>query len=230
MNELRLSSTTKKLLAAAKADGPSAAARAEMWNGVSCAVGAAGLGATTSTLVSGGTNATKLLAVGGLFGGTLVVGLAAVLLKIGAAPAPAQHSASPPMVQAALVTAAAPPSKEPLSMSAGIRPVFPPANRGATVEPGKTRSPSRPSTHAAREDSLAREASLVAEARAALGRGDAEAALHAIRAARALSSRQLMPEELAVEEQALRAIGQSDQANGIDVQIRLQYPESALAR
>jgi len=39
-----------------------------------------------------------------------------------------------------------------------------------------------------------------------------------------------MPEELAVEEQALRALGQSDQANGIEVQLRLQYPESALAR
>jgi hypothetical protein len=229
MNELRLSLTTKKLLAAAKAEGPSAAARTKMWNGVSCAVGAAGLGATTSTLLNGGTNATKLLAVGGLFGGTLVVGLAAVLLKIGAAPAPVRHSASPPMVQAAL-TAAAPPSKESMSMSTGIRPVYPPANRSATVEPGKARSPSRPPTRAAHEDSLAREASLVAEARAALGQGDAEAALRAIRAARALPSRQLMPEELAVEEQALRAIGQSDQANGIDVQIRLQYPESALAR
>jgi hypothetical protein len=77
---------------------------------------------------------------------------------------------------------------------------------------------------------LAREASLVAEARGALGRADPRTALRAIRSARALPSRQLVPEELAVEEQALRALGQSDEANGIDVQLRLQYPEAALAR
>jgi hypothetical protein len=230
MNELCLSLTTKKLLAAAKADGPSATARAEMWNGVSSAVGAAGSGATTSTVVNGGTSATKLLAMGGLFGGTLVVGLAAVLLKIGAAPTPIRHSASPPMVQAALANAASPPSKGSLSTSTGHQLAYPPANRSAPLEPGRARVASRPATPAAHEDSLAREASLVAEARGALGRGDSAAALRAIHAARALPSRQLMPEELAVEEQALRAIGQSDQANGIDVQIRLQYPESALAR
>jgi hypothetical protein len=77
---------------------------------------------------------------------------------------------------------------------------------------------------------LAREASLVHEARSALGRGDPDSALRAIRAARALRSRQLVPEELAVEMQALRALGQSDEANGIDVQLRLQYPDSALVR
>jgi TolA-binding protein len=89
---------------------------------------------------------------------------------------------------------------------------------------------SRRAKPASHEDSLAREASLVAAARSALGRGDPRSALHAIRAARALPSKQLAPEELAVEEQALRALGQSDEANGIDVQLRLQYPESALAR
>jgi hypothetical protein len=94
-----------------------------------------------------------------------------------------------------------------------------------------TRAPSRSGKAGpAHEDSLGREASLVTQARSALGRGDPRAALRAVRAARALPSHQLDPEELAVEEQALRALGQSDEANGIEVQLRLQYPESDLAR
>ena len=82
---------------------------------------------------------------------------------------------------------------------------------------------------AVREDSLAREASLVADARGALSVGDPQLALRSIREARALPSKQLVPEELAVEEQALRALGRNDEANGINVMLRLQYPESALA-
>jgi hypothetical protein len=79
------------------------------------------------------------------------------------------------------------------------------------------------------QDSLAREAALVAAARGALSVGDPQLALRSIREARALPSKQLVPEELAVEEQALRALGRNDEANGINVMLRLQYPESALA-
>jgi hypothetical protein len=231
MSDLRVSVTTKKLLAAAKADMPSAAARAKMWTGVSGAIGgAAGAsGVTASVVMSGGASATKLLAVGGLFGGTLAVGLAAALLRIGPAPTPLPHTMISPsaMAQAALASPNQPAIRESISGNPALNPeAASTSTRGANSGPSRTRL-ARP---AANEGSLAREASLVTEARSALGRGDPESAVRAIRAARALPSRQLVPEELAVEEQALRALGQSDEANGIDVQLRLQYPESALAR
>jgi hypothetical protein len=79
-------------------------------------------------------------------------------------------------------------------------------------------------------DPLAREAQLVSEARGALGRGDARRALQAVLAARALPSHQLTPEELAVQSQALRALGRPGEANTVDETLRSQFPESALAR
>jgi hypothetical protein len=85
-------------------------------------------------------------------------------------------------------------------------------------------------SHIAPVDGLAREASLVAEARSALASGDPRAALQAIHDARALSSRQMAPEELAVEAQALRALGRHDEANEADSTLKAQFPESALVR
>src|SRR5258708_22672925 len=79
-------------------------------------------------------------------------------------------------------------------------------------------------------DPLAREAQLVGEARGALGRGDPQRALQAVRAARSLPSHQLAPEELAVEAQALRALGRTGEAKEVDETLRAQFPESALAR
>jgi hypothetical protein len=79
-------------------------------------------------------------------------------------------------------------------------------------------------------DALAREAAFVAEAHAALLHGDPNGALRAIASARAMAAPQLVPEELAVEGQALRALGRTDEANANDVALRLLYPESALAR
>lgn len=80
------------------------------------------------------------------------------------------------------------------------------------------------------EDPLSREASLVAEARSLLAHGDAPGALRLVRAARAMPSPQLVPEELTVEAQALRSLGQSDSARGVDETLRSRYPDSALAR
>jgi hypothetical protein len=79
-------------------------------------------------------------------------------------------------------------------------------------------------------DALTREAQLVSEARGALTRGDPGRALAAIQAARALPSHQLAPEELAVEAQALRALGRTGEADQADEALRARYPESALAR
>jgi hypothetical protein len=229
MNEARLSPSTRKLLETARTDGPSAASRARMWAGMSSVLGGA-VGAATTTTVSvihGGASGTKLLSIASLFGGTLTVGIAALLLTL----RPAIHSPKP--------AATAPPAMGQSSLA--IMPQS--AIREPPAAPGQAK-PSHSAGHFAKplpapswvkknglgEDSLAHEASLVSEARNALAHGNPELALRAIRAARALRSHQLVPEELAVEEQALRALGHSDEANGIDVQIRLQYPASALAR
>lgn len=79
-------------------------------------------------------------------------------------------------------------------------------------------------------DPLAREASLLTHARAALGRGDPRAALQAVRAAMAVPGRQLVPEELSVESQALRALGRPRDADALTTELRARYPDSALAR
>jgi hypothetical protein len=240
MNDLNLASSTKRLLEAAKGDVPSSAARAKVWAGVSGVVGgavAAGAsGTASSAALAGSAGATKVLAVGGLFGGALTVGLAAVMLQIGAPPKPpGAVAADPPQVVVHT-------SKDVGLRAAVSHPEIPRAVDGPaakTVESADepiAQPAHTPASHvrhhaksAAHEDSLAREASLVADARGALSVGDPQSALRSIRAARALPSKQLVPEELAVEEQALRALGRNDEANGINVMLRLQYPESALA-
>jgi hypothetical protein len=232
MNEARLSPATRKLLEAAKTDAPAAAARERIWTGLSGVLGGT-IGAATTTLsvLRGGASGTKVLSIGGLFGGTITVGLATLLMTLGPAPRVPQAKATAPsaMIQRALAT---PPQPDVVRESAIVSALDKKPSHGAAgaTPAAKPSAPPRATKHRTVEDSLSREASLVSEARNALAHGNPELALRSIRAARALRSHQLVPEELAVEEQALRAIGHSDEANGIDVQLRLQYPESALAR
>jgi hypothetical protein len=80
------------------------------------------------------------------------------------------------------------------------------------------------------DDDLGREAWLLADARAALARGDAAGALRSVRATLGIRSRQLVPEELALEAQALRALGRSDDAAGVEARLRARFPDSALVR
>jgi predicted lipid-binding transport protein (Tim44 family) len=236
MNDMPLSVTTKNLFAAAKADVPSAAARTKVWTGVSASVGGAAIvgasGLTGSLALTGGAGATKLLTIGALFGGTVAVGLATAVIQLRPVPMMPNTTLGQNEVAVAASTPPARAATEPAwfsspSAAPGAGPAeIAPRTKPATHVHGAA-SHARPVAH---EDALAREASLVAEARSALGRGDPRTALRVIRSARALPSRQLVPEELAVEEHALRALGRSDEANGIDVQLRLEYPEAALAR
>jgi hypothetical protein len=83
---------------------------------------------------------------------------------------------------------------------------------------------------AAQDDALAREASLLAEARNALAKRDALSALQIIRGLRSMPTRQLIPEELAVEAQALRSLGLEDDANAVDATLRARFPDSVLGR
>jgi hypothetical protein len=248
MSEPRLSSATQSLLRAAKADAPNALARAKVWSGVASTVGgaagAAGAASGASTapgaLLSGGAGASKMLALGTLLGGTVTVGLAAMLLRIGgAAPTETPRPSSAPMAALAAASPAGRPDP-PLVLPLVAPPVEPPLAAAAAsprpTAPGGTglapvpRSLLAAPVTASPDDALGREASLVAQAREALGRGDTQSALRAVRAARMLPSHQLGPEELAVEARALRALGKDDEAKDVDSTLRKRFPESALAR
>ena len=240
MSDLRLSNATRALLHAAKADGPDAETRAKMWTGVSGTIG--GVAAAGGAAAAGGTigtaSAGKLIALGTLLGGAITVGIATLVIHFAPVSlSPATAAATAPTRPLAAVVAAPPtpvdpaaptvalpaPTSDDVTAAAGATPA-PPAH------PARVSPPLAATATAPAEDSLTREASLVAEARGALGRGDAPGALRAVRAAKALPSRLLEPEELAVEAQALRALGRDDEAKGVDGNLRSHYPESALAR
>jgi hypothetical protein len=220
--------------------------------------GAAGTGG--GALAGGGAGALKMLALGTLLGGTLTVGTAAVLLHVGPMHRGPLSSVSPrvnvagavaplateetrnrpshgegagvettlaniemaPQLQADAVSssvAAGPPEVAAVAPAAAA-----PSTR--TLHAGHAKSPRRIED----SSSLSLEASLITEARSALAEGDAISALRKARTARTLPVRQLVPEELAVEAQALRALGRETEANAVDQSLRAQYPESALAR
>jgi hypothetical protein len=252
----RLSSSTKALLEAARADAPSASAKAKMWSGVAAASGLAGAG---SVAEAGSRAAASQAATGGgalvgatLFGGLLVVGLAAVLLRVVAVPqsrAPAlSQLAHAEVVRGAMAPPAAPSAKTPSSPAPMPIPPFNPAEPGPQAKPSPVpgsyarsaasaspraadgTSPASPEPGRNLDDALDREASLVAEARGALLRGDPRAALEKIHAARAIPSGELAPEELSIEAQSLRALGRIDAADDADAKLRRAFPESALAR
>lgn len=234
MNDLGSSPSMKALFEAARRDGPSSAARAKIWSGVSGAGAAVGTGGAAAGLA-------KMMSAGTLFGGAVTVGVAAALLYVSTARTPettrASHAtaavAQPPTANVAPLVASAVAVADPVSATAeSAIPVtdLPSANPPAAEE--KPRSPvARPKGHApAAYDSIGREASLVSKAQAALVRGDGAAALHAIDAACALPGRQLEPEELAVRAQALRLLGKKHEADATDAKLKSAYPLSALVR
>jgi hypothetical protein len=273
MSEQQWSPTVRALLAKAKGDTPSGAARAKMWANISTAVGggAGGSGGSLSQFqdgavgpsgrppsavslagaeagangVAGGINAMKMLAIGTLLGGTVAVGLTLAMLRVGAA----TTASSRPVAGSAICSTC---TDAVVSAPAAAKSVRTPkdATENVTIEtdgtsPARLKPPARmPSREAPsvttgrlrsavavdRSDSLTREASLLAEGRAALLRGDAKSALRKVLAARSLPVRQLGPEELSVEAQALRALDRASEAFDIERTLRTKYPESALAR
>jgi hypothetical protein len=202
-------------------------------------------GAGVAAGLGGGAAAMKMLAVGTLLGGIVSVGVAATFLRVSPVP-----EGPPPGTSALAVPAAHGPQRVSRNVLAAPAPA---ANPGAVVSADASgdRS-SRPSTAEATASArapaqtvrqrrarrapldesaaLSYEAELIGDARAALRRDDSVTALRLAREARALPARQLVPEELAVEAQALRALGRNNEANDLAEQLRSQYPESALAR
>jgi hypothetical protein len=111
--------------------------------------------------------------------------------------------------------------------------------------PSPARATARPSLHrntgvapaaasgartSAPDDDLGREAWLLADARTALARGDAAGALRSVHATLGVPNRQLVPEELALEAKALRALGRSDEAAAVESSLRTRFPDSPLVR
>ena len=252
MSDLELSTKTRDLLRAAKGDAPNALSKAKIWGGVAATTaGAAGAGTSVALAVSGGSG--KLVAVGALFGSAITVGLAMALMHVGplspnpgsnasrgadarmsSAPQPQRDEYAPalpimppppaaPTAPATLVDAkAAPPS-----VAANAAP--PAAPKPAVRLGASVAAKAKPSATDS-DDVLMRETLLVAEARGALMRGDARAALSAARAARALDSHALDPEELSLQARALRALGEDDEANKVEGTLKGRYPEHALSR
>jgi hypothetical protein len=162
MNEPQSPANVSALIAAARADGPSAARAAGIWTAVSTSVGAG------APMTAGGVGAAKLL-VGTLLGGTLTVGLAATLLWVGVArrvdvtrgaaarPAAARAFEASPSLNA---------PASPLPDSIFARSPSPTSVTFASAAPSpRAAVDSATSARAQPEDPLAREASLVAAAK-----------------------------------------------------------------
>jgi hypothetical protein len=250
----------RSLLESAKNEAPSAAAKAKVWSGVSASFAAGGVttGAVASIappVAAGGGIAAlasaKMLAMGALLGSAVTLGIAATTFYIRVQPLPplAPTAAMAPMALSAANGASLSSSPaEPIAAGDSPMPAVAPPRRAPvsafSVPPGATvaarvavkpiaaakPAPSDAAPPDNGEDVLMREASLVAEARSALRRGDPSAGLAAIRAARALPSHQLAPEEMALEAQALRALGRANEAAGVGNALHDQFPDHALAR
>ncbi|HEY2510733.1 MAG TPA: hypothetical protein VGI39_07750 [Polyangiaceae bacterium] len=217
-----LSSSTKELLRAARTDGPAAAARAKIWSGVGAGgVGAAGAIGAAKGLGAASGGVGKLLAMGALFGGTVTVGIAAMLLHVGPTLRPETNVG----VQAdSDMAAIAPAARTTVTLDAPARPAPPPAY-GAPKHAAGGRSAA-----GLMEDALTREAGLVATARNLVMRGDPQGALGVLHTARTLPSHALEPEELSLEARALRALHQDAEAAAAEESLKVRFPDSALAR
>jgi hypothetical protein len=207
-------------LRTARDDGPSPAARARIFGGITAATsGATALGITAKTAAGG----TKLLVMGALFGSIVTVGVAAFVVgfrtpRAPLAPEPSFAMHADPEI--APVAPAAP------AMGA---PVVTDPEPAAAVSPSR-RSATRNHAAGVATDTLTREATLVSEARGALVRGQPETALGALRATELLPSRAMEPEELSLEARALRALGREPEAQFVEGQLRARFPDNALAR
>ena len=221
-----LSPDTRRLLGHARNDGPSEASRRRIFGGVLAQTAVAAAVAPGATQTGGGIVVTKA-ALGVLLGAAVTVGLAATLLVAGAR--------GPAMVGPDPVAVA---DRGPTSLSlppAALQPIMGSSPRSE----GKVTDVviAAPSVHTGStpvhvnalpsEDPMEREARLVAEARAALLRGDPATAVAKVHAAQAIPSRQMEPEELRVLAKALRALGDDKGASRAQTDLVMRYPGEA---
>jgi hypothetical protein len=252
-------SDLRSLIEAAKADAPTAAVRTKVWAGVSGAIGEAAAAATGAAALAGTTSAAKMLVIGTLLGGAFTVGIGAAFLFVGPAPrvgsglgsitagaAPIRTGGATRISAVTAISASIENQDSKPTLSAAANPhssaathalptsTHPSPGRSVSARlehaPAPAATPRAAGTEDPSDDALAREASLLANARSALSRSDALSALEMVRRLRALPGGQLKPEELAVEAQALRALGLSSDADEVDSTLRTRFPDSVLGR
>lgn len=223
----------KDLFELARDDGPSEASRDAMWAGIQTTT----LGASVNVGVAaakGAGLASSKLALGIALGASMTVGIAATVLALARTPDQASHviSATPRELDRE--------EGAELRVDRRVEAVRPPIvvtghiGGDNTVElkdvPQAQTQGRTGTTTLSEHDRLAREARMVSEARGALHRGDADTALRIVRAARATQGARLVPEELTVEAQALRALGDEAGAKRAEADLAGKFPETAIQR
>jgi hypothetical protein len=201
------------LLRAARRDAPSAATKEAMYARIAAQTAGA---AAAAPLVSK------------LFGAKLLVGLASVAVAVGLVAFIAPKLKAPTLGPDPVVTidrthvtgsggaADEPAGFRPPSSLVALQSHAPPA-------PGKSTP-----VVIVDGDAIEREARWVAEARTALMRGEPAVAATKARAARALPSKLLEPEELRILGRALRVMGDDRGADAAFAELVAKYPEEAL--
>lgn len=216
------SSDTRQLFAHARDDGPTEASRRHMFGAVlaQTAVAAAAMPGATQV----GVTLTTKAALGVLLGAAVTVGLAATLLAARVHGAPSVG----PDVPVAAVDRGPRSASPPL---AALQPIVgsSPKSEAKVADPAPALRVARAAVHheEPRVDPMDREARLVAEARAALLRGDPALAVTKVHAAQALPVRQLEPEELRVLAKALHALGDEKGASRAQTELVMHYPSEA---
>jgi hypothetical protein len=208
-----IESRATTLLREAHRDGPTHAQRTEIWKGVEAGIASSAVAAGGVKAMSG---VSKLL-LGALAGAVTATVVALIVARsqpaeVALAPAVVVHTSTAPR--------AIPPIDQPVIELADTPP---PATVARSMAPAK----GVPAT--TEDDALAHEARLVAEARGALKRGDADQALSIVRAARSAPNPALEPEELALEARALRDLGRPAEADTVAAELSRRFPENALA-
>ena len=221
-----LSPDTRRLLGQARHERPSDASRRRMFGAVLAQSALAATALPGASPAGGGATLATKAALGGLLGAAVTVGLAAALLMVRASGA----ATIGPDVPVALAERASTSGSLP---PAALQPImgYSPKSEGRGLDAVGSRvthvAPSRVAGALTSEDPMEREARLVAEARAALLRGDPAAAVSKVRAAQALPVRQMEPEELRVLAKALRALGDEKGASRVQTELVMRYPGEA---
>lgn len=236
-----ISPRARELFEMAKKDGPTTAARDSMWVGIQmAAVSLAPSAPTSSPASNAGAHlavkaiASSKLALGIALGASITVGVAGAVIALARPWAqPAAHVAQPRELERPALD----PERASVVRAQDLRlPATPVVITGHAVTPTNdvdvdTADPAKPAPHLLSErDRLAKEARMVSEARGALQRGDPQTALRLVRAARSTRGARLVPEELTVEAQALRALGDEAGAKRADAELAGKFPEQNLGQ
>jgi hypothetical protein len=241
------SSRLEQLIEAAKHDGPTPESRIAMWTGIQTAaslsagagsVGGSAFGAAKAALVS------SKLVLGLVLGASLTVGVAGAFVAFtvsqpsfrGVQP----HALATPRALARTRdddrgdvradTDVAPNAATVVLITGHL--VTPQSDSPLTHEQARAQTKddvhNPPATVVSEQDRLAGEARMVREARGALHRGDPDLALRIVRAARTQPGARMVPEELTVEAQVLRAMGDEAGAKQVDADLANRFPAHTL--